>query len=340
MRASGARSIAAAVFCAALLVLDGGSARSEEPVTIRAGWVLAPASLLPILFPEPGIAKHYGNSYTLSVTHFSGSPPMITALAAGDLDIAAIGFSTIGVAVENAGITDLRVIADEMRNGVGDYFTGEYSVLKDSPIRRIEDLHGRIVAANGFGSGADIILRAVLLKHGMVEKRDYTDVEVQFPNMKAMLAERKIDLATFTAPYIYDPDVDKLSRPLFLQSEGFGATEMSFWTARAGFLREKRQAIVDLLEDYVRSIRWYLDPAHHAEAVSVVSKVTKMPPETIDGWLFTKKDYYRDPNGKPDLQALQNNVEAQAELGFLKANLTIADYADLSLVEEAARRVK
>jgi sulfonate transport system substrate-binding protein len=330
--------LAAAVALAAAPL--GGGARGDEPVAIRAGWVLTPASLIPILFPEPGIAKHYGASYTLDITRFSGTPPMITALAAGELDIAALGFSTIGVAVENAGISDLRVIADEMRNGVGDYFTGQYSVLKDSPIRQVEDLRGKIVAANGIGSGADIIMRAVLLKHGMVERRDYTDVEVQFPNMKAMLVDRKIDLATFTAPYIYDPDVAKLARPLFSQTDAFGATEMSFWTARTGFLQQKRQAMVDLLEDYVRSIRWYLDPANHAEAVSVVAKITKMAPETIDGWLFTKKDYYRDPNGKPDLDALQKNVAAQAEQGFIKANLNVSDYADLSLVEEAARRVK
>ena len=340
MQASRAWRMAASAAVAAALLLGGGPAPGAEPVTIRAGWVLVPASLLPILFPKPGIAKHYGTSYTLEITHFSGSPPMITALAAGEIDIAAIGFSTIGVAVENAGISDLRVIADEMRNGVGDYFTGQYSVLKDSPIRQVEDLRGKVVAANGIGSGADIILRAVLLKHGMVERKDYTDVEVQFPNMKAMLVDRKIDLATFTAPYIYDPDVDRLSHPLFLQTAAFGATEMSFWTARAGFLAQRRQAMVDLLEDYVRSIRWYLDPANHAEAVAIVSKIAKMPPASIDGWLFTKRDYYRDPNGKPDLDALQKNVEAQAALGLIKAGLIVTDYADLSLVEEAARRVK
>ena len=42
------------------------------------------------------------------------------------------------------------------------------------------------------------------------------------------------DLGTFTAPYIYDPDVAKLARPLFSQTDAFGATEMSFTAVLLG----------------------------------------------------------------------------------------------------------
>jgi NitT/TauT family transport system substrate-binding protein len=141
-------------------------------------------------------------------------------------------------------------------------------------------------------------------------------------------------------PFIYQPDLDKAARPLFLQNEAFGATEMSFLTARAGQVAQKRQAILDFLEDYVRAIRWYLDPANHDDAVSVVASYTKLPAASLDGWLFTQRDYYRNPNGLPNLDALQKNVAAQAKLGLIKADLEVAKCADLSLIEEAARRVK
>ena len=51
-------------------------------------------------------------------------------------------------------------------------------------------------------------------------------------------------------------------------------------------------------------------------------------------------DYYRDPNAKPDLAALQRNVDTAAELGFFKSKLDVKKYSDLSLVEEAAKRLK
>ena len=36
------------------------SAFAQAPVTIRAGWITAPASLVPLLLLKPGVAKHHG----------------------------------------------------------------------------------------------------------------------------------------------------------------------------------------------------------------------------------------------------------------------------------------
>ena len=51
-------------------------------------------------------------------------------------------------------------------------------------------------------------------------------------------------------------------------------------------------------------------------------------------------DYYRDPNLLPNLKALQANIRLQRELGFLKASIDVKKYADLSLVQEAAKRFR
>ena len=47
-----------------------------------------------------------------------GTPPMITALVNGELEIANLAYSTLGMAIQNAGIDDLRMISDEFRDGV------------------------------------------------------------------------------------------------------------------------------------------------------------------------------------------------------------------------------
>ena len=71
----------------------------------------------------------------------------------------------------------------------------------------------------------------------------------------------------------------------------------------------------------------------------IASKITKAPPERF-GWLFTKADNYRDPNLLPNLDALQRNVDTTRDLGFVKKHIDIKKYADLSLVQEAAKRLK
>jgi hypothetical protein len=53
-----------------------------------------------------------------------------------------------------------------------------------------------------------------------------------------------------------------------------------------------------------------------------------------------KGDYYRDPHGLPDLDAMQANIDAQAKLGFLKSSPDVRKYAALGLIEEAAKRLK
>ena len=63
------------------------------------------------------------------------------------------------------------------------------------------------------------------------------------------------------------------------------------------------------------------------------------PPERF-GWLFTKQDTYRDPNMLPNLEALQRNVDTTRDLGFVKNKIDIKKYADLSIVQEAAKRLK
>jgi len=333
---SGGRTVAAVLACLVLLL----GAAAADPVRIRAGWVVTPASLVPILFAKEGLARHQGVSYRFEPIFIGGSPPQITAIAAGELEIATLGFSSFPIAVQNAQLSDLRIIADETQDGVHGYFTVRYLVGKDSPVTKVEDLKGKIVAVNTHGSAADLGMRTFLARHGLNLPRDYTLLEVPFPTMKAVLADHKADLITATLPFVYDPELVKIARTLFTAEDAVGGTELSFWCVRGDFLKKNRAALVDLLEDTLRSYRWYADPANHKEAIAILAKFTKRPPETLDGWAFTQKDFYRDLDGRPNLQALQKNIDDEQALGFIKDRLVVAPYAELSLVKEAAARVK
>ena len=122
---------------------------------------------------------------------FAGTPPMITALANNELEISNLAYSTLGIAIQNAGLDDLRIIADEFQDGVDGYYSQEYMVLKDGPIQKVEDLKGKVVATNAAGSAVDVAMRAMLRKHGLEDKRDYTVIEAPFPTMRAMLGREE-----------------------------------------------------------------------------------------------------------------------------------------------------
>jgi NitT/TauT family transport system substrate-binding protein len=324
---------------AAVGMLGAGTAQGADPVRIRASWVAPVSNWASILLEKKDLARHLGKSYVLEPVRYQGTPPMITALANGELEVANLAYSTLAIAIQNAGLGDLRVIADEFRDGMPGRYTHEYLVLADGPIKTPQDLKGKVIGTNAAGSAVDVATRAMLRKFGLEDKRDYTVVEAPFPTMRAMLAEKKVDLIPGVLPFSLDPELRKIARALYTQRDAIGVTEMIVWTARKPFLDKNRAAMVDFMEDTLRIVQWYLDPANQKGAAEIASRVTKQPAERFS-WLFTEKDYYRDPNMIPDLAALQRNVDMTRDLGFVRAGVDVKQHADLSIVEEAAKRLK
>jgi len=312
---------------------------SADPLTIRLSYVVPVANWATLFAEKKDLARHLGKSYRLEITRFAGTPPMITALAAGELDIADLTYPTLPIAIANAGMDDLRIIADEFQDGNAGYYSNEYFVLKDGPIAKVEDVKGKVVAVNASGAAVDVAMRAMLRRHGLETRRDYTLVESPFPTMRAMLADKKVDLVSVALPFSLDPELRRIGRPLFDTRDAIGVSEFSFYVTRKGFIENHRAALTDMLEDSLRIVHWYLDPANHREAMEICGRITKQPAERFE-WAFTNRDNYRDPNMMPDLDALQRNVDQTHDLGFVGKSIDVRKYADLSLVTEAAARLK
>ena len=331
------RSLRIAAF-AALATLSLGPARADEPPALRIGWVVVPSDLAPVMLAKPGLAPHAGKSYKPELTHFTGTSSIVTALAAGELDMAAIAYSTLAISIENAGLTDIRVIADSFMDGVDGYHTNDFMVKNDSGIKTIEGLKGKVLASNEAGSAIDMAMRAALAKHNLRDKRDVTFVEVPFPQMKAELKEGKVDLIAAASPFDYDPELHSFARTLFTQKDGMGETEMIMRVVRGAYIKEHRAALVDFMADYLSTLHHVYDPQHRAEGVAIVADMTKRPTDFYK-WLFTKDDYYRNPNALPNLDVLQANIKTQRELGFIKSDIDVKKYADLSIAKDAAKEL-
>jgi NitT/TauT family transport system substrate-binding protein len=330
----GSRSIA---LVAAILLLAQGA--KAEPVKIRVSWIAPLSNWASLLMEKKDLARHIGQSYVLEPVHYAGTPQMITALANNQLEVADLAFATLPIAIHNAGLSDLRVIADELQDGVPGYYSQEYMVLADGPVKRVEDMKGRVMAINAGGSAVDIAMRKMLRTKGLEVKRDYVQIEAPLPAMRAVLAEKKADLVPLVVPFSFDPELRRIAKPLFYNRDVMGVTQILFWCARQSFIEKNRAAMVDFMEDTLRITNWFLDPKNHAEVVAIAARVVKQPPERV-GWVFTEKDYHHAAGMRPDLAALQRNVALVKELGLVDKDTDVAKYSDLSLLDEAAKRLK
>jgi sulfonate transport system substrate-binding protein len=296
------------ILCAVAVLLLVSSGAHCEPAKIRISWVAVPNNLPPLFMSKPEMMKHAGTSCTVDPIRFPGTPQSVAALASGDLDIALLTFSSFPLAIQNAGLQDLRVISDEFIDGFPGYYSAEFMVLKDGPVKAIKDLKGRVVAVNVRGG--------------------------------AVLLDRKADLIGLGVPAMSaDSALRGVASTLFTQRDSLGPTAQVIWVARAGFLEKNRSTMLDFMEDALRSRRFYTDPANHREVVDIVAEVTKLPPQQLESWLFTKNDFYRDPNGILDPAVLQDNIDKMVELGFLKSGIDVRNYMDLGIVREAGARL-
>jgi len=333
-------SAATACFIALLCMTLVGPARGDEPVRIRQAYAIPVVHWASILFQKPGLARHFGHSYVMEPIRFKGSPQALTALAADEIEVGLLAYSTLAFAIDNAGMKDLRIIAGEFEDGFQDYYSAQFFVLKNAPIHTVDDLKGKVIATNGAGSAIDIAIRAMLKQHNLDAKKDVAFVEAAIPNMFPMLTSQKVDLIYGARTLAVDPAAQQAARVLFTQKDAMGTVQMNVWAVRQSFIDKHRAALVDYMEDALRAERWFLDPANRQEAVAIAAKVGKAPPAYFDSWLFTKKDQYHNPNMVVDVDALQRSLKLMTDLGYAKSSIDVKKYIDKSIVDEAVKRLR
>ncbi|MGH7032477.1 MAG: ABC transporter substrate-binding protein, partial [Stellaceae bacterium] len=302
--------------------------------------VVAPGSTAALLIMKPDLSVDRDKSYKFEPMHFVSTALELVPLASNQVDIIDMSYSAVGSAIDNAHLTDLRIIADEIQNCIDVHENGSgFLVLKDGPIKTFDDLKGKAVAVLTIGSATDMQARIMMRRHGLEASRDYSIIEARFPNMKSLLFEGKAAMVAIAPPFAFDPELQAKSRMFFTETDAMGPTQLLALAARKSFIDKNRAVLVDFFEDMIRTVRWFTDPKNHAAAVALAAALTKQPEAQLQR-LFTKQDNYRDPNAEPNLHALQHSLDLQHDMGLQKTKLDVTRYADLSLVREAAARLK
>ena len=92
--------------------------------------------------------------------------------------------------------------------------------------------------------------------------------------------------------------------------------------ARADYIEENRALLVDLMEDWVTGVRWFLDPGNADAAHGVVGEVTESDPSRF-GYAFTEADFQRNLNGTPNIENFQKTIDLAVDAGVLPERLVV-----------------
>jgi NitT/TauT family transport system substrate-binding protein len=325
------------VVCLIALAFVSGAAQAE-PVKIRIQWVDAPGHTTPLVPEAPKeIYRHYGKSYTVETLFLAGSGPALTALAAGEIDLAGLSAQAIALAVTEAKL-DIRDIGQQLSGDV-DGWGGAGFWVRKGEITKVEQLRGKVLGINARGSTPDANIRVMMSRHGLVDGKDYQVAELRFPAQIAALESRRIDLASLIQPFTSIAEKKPELAQLFTAGEAMGGTETLGWVGKADWIAKNRAALVDFLEDNMLLRRWLYDPKTRPQAVALVAKVTKRSPDDFAEWVYTRKDNYRDPHAMVNVARLQKNIDDLKALGLVPASIEADKVVDMSLAREAAARL-
>lgn len=324
-----------------LATIPTGARAADAPVTIRVGWAQTPGHLAPLVAElhkrHPEVMPNQGKTYDFQPIRYAGSTPQIQALAIKDLEVAAFSDSAFALAITNAHL-DVKIVADVLQTGKPGYWSGQYVVLKDGPVKSVEDLKGKRVATNAIGSEADSTMRAMFRKHG-VKDADVTTVEANFANQPAMIEGGKVDMIQLLPQFARPLEQSGKYRILFTADQVHGVSDGVFWCMRGDFIAAHKPALTDFYTDYMRAMRWFLDPKNRPEAIDIAVAVTHKTKEDLD-YAFTGKDFYRPPDLMPLVDAIQKEIGEDVELGVLPKKIEVSPhYVDLSMIKEAKQRL-
>jgi ABC-type nitrate/sulfonate/bicarbonate transport system substrate-binding protein len=326
----------------ALVVSSVAAAGASAQTKIRIGWNQAPGHMAAMTWHDKtlGYLVNSGKTYTAEPIRFQGSGHQVTAIAAGQVDIAAVSPVAFVQTVKKAGL-DTKIIADVLHTPCDSHsFAQPFYALKSAGIKTWTDLKGKKIAINSRGSAHDMTVAAALGKGG-VKDSEVTRVEMKFAAMVPFLQEGKVDVAgflpQFVPPVAGDPKLEKV----FDTCSAGGPVASVVLIARESFIQKNRKAMVDMLADQIRAVRWFYDPKNRDRMLNVVADVTKAPKEKFSDYVFTERDYARNKSLYIDPKFVQNTIDNAIKYGVLKnGGLKVnPDYIDFSIINAAKKQV-
>ena len=200
-------------------------------------------------------------------------------------------------------------------------------------IREWNDLRGKKLAADAVDTAYALVLRRILLAHGLdLERGDYELVAVGATEGRLESMTRG---ETFAA--ILNPPVDAKAEAAGLVRFGNHLSVLPHYTATVlavnrAWAQSHRDVLVRFLRAWLAGMRWVIDPANRDEAVKLVAADLKFSPAAA-----AERVGELSQNGSLNLAGLESVLNLRTQFGFkLPMGAAIAPYYDLDYYRAAA----
>jgi NitT/TauT family transport system substrate-binding protein len=258
---------------------------------------------------------------------FRAGPEEMSAFSSHSLDAGYVGEAPVITAQANK-VADVRIVAQANKEG------SALVAAKDSPIKNIGDLRGKVVAIPGHATIQDVLLRMALKRSG-IKPTELTIMVLKPPEMLSALSSREIDAFIAWEPYP-SKAVTGGTGKVILDSGSIWKDHPCCALIVDRNLMQDRDVVRGLIRAHVKAVRFIRDNGKEAERIG--ARYTGMDEITVGEAL---KRIKFDPVPSRDDQ--KEFIEFLKSLGYIKLENSddfIDKLMDISLLNEIEKDEK
>lgn len=259
----------------------------------------------------------------VKITMTPGSTEQMRGVSKGSFEIASTAFDNV---LAWSGREGAEIIA------VAQPYKIVLPLLVRPEIREWNDLRGKKLAADAVDTAYALVLRRILLAHGLdLNRGDYELVALGATEHRLESMKRGETFAAILNPP-YDAKAEEAGLVRFADHLGvLPDYPGSVLAVNRAWARSHREDLVGFLRAWHTAMRWVNDPANREEAVKLVATDLKMSPKAA-----AERVSELSGNGSLNLPGLESVLNLRTQFGFkLPMGAAITPYYDLDYYRAA-----
>ena len=279
--------------------------------------------------------KYLGPTTSIKTYLFTAGPTEMTALLAGQLDMAYVGPSPAVNAFIQSNGTALKIVAGVSNGGA------VFVVRNNDGITSVANFTGKTFAAPQLGNTQDVALRSYLLRNHYVVGVNVSVVDTSNSNIITLMTQGKIDGAWVPEPYaselIYEANCHVFLDERSLWPGGnFSTAELVVSTS---FLNAHPDVVQKIIAADVNDTLWI--NSHQAQADTIINdRIANLTSTTpTNSTVFNNASSYLTFTYDPLEASVDQQAQNAYELGFLGTSApNLNGLFDLTLLNQVLQQ--
>ena len=284
---------------------------------LKVAWVANAVNFLPWWV---GMDKGIFEKYNLKVSGqlVAGGATATRAMVSGEYQfISSLGESAIAASNEGAGVKIIGALNDK----------AVFQMLVQPNIKSMDDLKGKKIAINEFGSGMEFQTRYLIKQFKMEPMKDITIISAgDVPKIVAGLKSGQVEAGLLSPPTIFQAEEAGM-KVLFKVSDILKTYNHEVIVTTDKLIKEKPEVVRAFMKATGEAIEWIRN--NKAEATEIGAKYSKATPEIAKKSFDILLDTF-PTGGKANHEGIQWDLDAMKEAGAVKKELKLTDIADYS----------